>query len=95
MKTIIPCIFLTVLFAAAFAACRSDDAKSTAAELSLAVEAGARAATEAMALPAGSYERENAILSIRAKETELRMAGFEECADSFAEAAGRIILPKL
>lgn len=61
----------------------------------MAAKAGAEAAQHAVALPAGSYERDDAILAIRAKETELRMAGFEECADSFAAAAERIILPKL
>lgn len=77
------------------AGCYSDDAKSTAAELDMAAKAGVEAAQQAMALPPGSYERDDAILAIRAKETELRMAGFEECADSFAAAAERIILPKL
>lgn len=65
------------------------------AELRAAAEAGRRAAAEALEFPEGSMQREGAIIRIRARETELRDAGFPSCADSFAVAAGRVLAPAL
>jgi len=76
-------------------ACSDNADKATLEELALAADTGCRAAERAIALPVGSMARENAIFAIRAKETELRMAGFDACADTFAAVAGKIILAAL
>ena len=60
-----------------------------------AADAGRMAAEKVLAYPEGSTEREGAIIGLRAKETEIRQAGFSEAADSFAAAAGRVLLLKL
>ncbi len=60
-----------------------------------AAEAGRKAAEKVLAYPEGSAEREGAIIGLRAKETEIRQAGFSEAADSFAAAAEQVLLPKL
>ena len=41
--------------------------------------------------PKESMAREKAIFEIRARETRLRDAGFEECADAYIEAAGAVL----
>lgn len=60
-----------------------------------AADAGRKAAEKVIAYPEGSAEREGAIIGLRAKETEIRQAGFPESADSFAAAAERVLLSKL
>lgn len=56
------------------------------------VKEQARIAAEAvLRLPSNTMERENAILSIRVKEQELRQRGFDVCADSFAIEAARVL----
>ncbi|MCM1067345.1 MAG: hypothetical protein NC418_07225 [Muribaculaceae bacterium] len=60
-----------------------------AAELHAATLSGEAAAAAVIDFPAGSMQREDAILAIRARESELRTAGFPTAADSFAAAAER------
>lgn len=60
-------------------------------ELAISASKGRSEANAALALPAGSMEREDAILAIRARETQMRMAGFEQCADTFAAAAREVL----
>ncbi len=64
-------------------------------DVNAAAAAGRKAAEKVIAYPEGSAEREGAIIGLRAKETEIRQAGFPEAADSFAAAAERVLLPKL
>ena len=52
-------------------------------------------ALDALKHPAGSMKREDAVLAIRAKETELRFAGFNACADTFAASAQKILLDSI
>lgn len=59
------------------------------AELAAASAAGTEAASGVALTRPGSMERQNAILAIRARETEIRHAGFPTAADSFAAAAER------
>ncbi len=68
---------------------RDDTCECNAAELHAAVESGSAAAARVSLTRPGSMERENAILSIRARESEIRRAGFPSAADSFAAAAER------
>ena len=93
MKYIFTIIILIIFLANT--SCSDVGGKATPEELALAADTGRKMAEEALSYPAGSMVRENAILSIRAKETELRMAGFEACADTFASVAGKIILDNL
>lgn len=65
------------------------------ANVEAAADAGRKAAEKVLVFPEGSAEREGAIIGLRAKETEIRQAGFSEAADSFATAAGQVLLPKL
>lgn len=59
------------------------------AELRAASLSGDSIASRVRSLAPGSMQREDAILAIRARETELRTAGFPSAADSFAAAAER------
>ena len=65
------------------------------AEIDAAKQAGVKMAQEALSKQEGSMEQENAILKIRARESELRNAGFPSCADSFAVSAERTLAPIL
>ena len=88
-------LIIVLSFTLVNSACSDSGEKASPEELALAADTGRKVAEEALSYPAGSMARENAILSIRAKETELRMAGFEACADTFASVAGKIILTGL
>lgn len=77
---------IAVLVAAASCSNGSD---ATDAELKVSHEAGRRHAEAALRLPENSMEREKAVLAIRARETRLRDAGFESCADAYIESAAR------
>lgn len=60
----------------------------SAEELALASAAGHAAATfVADSTVAGTMQRDNAILSIRSRETRIRRSGYPTAADSFATAA--------
>ena len=67
-------------------ACKDDDGTSPAS-LAYAASCGHRDALEALQQEEGTMAREGAILAIRARETAIRDAGYEECADSYARAA--------
>ena len=75
---------IAVLVAAASCSNGSD---ATDAELKASHEAGRPQA--ALRLPENSMEREKAVLAIRVRETRLRDAGFESCADAYIESAAR------
>ena len=75
--------------AAMLSACSSGDA--TEKELNASRDAGRRQAEAALTYPKESMAREKAIFEIRARETRLRDAGFEECADAYIEAAGAVL----
>lgn len=66
-----------------------DTADSTPEEVALASESGRKAGLAVALTRQGTMERENAILEIRALESEIRAAGFPTAADSFAAAARR------
>lgn len=80
-------IVLLGLSAVVAAGCTSDTGNATAAEIDAAREAGTRHGQAAAALPAQTMQREKAIFEIRARETRLRNAGFDECADAYIDAA--------
>ena len=61
--------------------------------LEAAREAGRRDAESALSQPENSMKRENAVLAIRARETELRTKGYVHCADAYVEAAAGILFP--
>lgn len=72
------------------AACSSGQAPdSNPDEIAFAIDAGKRMGQQADSLEEGSMEHIKAILTIRARETEMRQAGFTVAADSFAAAAAR------
>lgn len=55
------------------------------------VAAGKKAAESALQYKAGSPERENAILAIRAAEYRLRQAGMNRSADSYVAGASTVL----
>lgn len=57
------------------------------AELAAARRSGDAAAAAVAVTRPGSMERQYAIMAIRARETEIRSAGFPSAADAFAAAA--------
>ncbi len=65
----------------------ADICDSNPAEVRAAAAAGEREGARVVHYPAGSMARENAILEIRARESEIRSAGFGAAADAFAGAA--------
>lgn len=73
----------------------SNTHEATEAELSLTREQAQIQAQRAISHADGSMERERAIFEIRSIETKLRQAGFNECADTFASTAHRIIFSKI
>lgn len=74
----------------ALTACSSERKPSTV-DIDAARAAGVAAAQYAATLEQGSMEQENAVLRIRARESELRRQGFEAEADTFAAAAERVL----
>ena len=56
-----------------------------------AVAAAQRDAAAANALPAGSMERQQQLLSIKAKESELRQQGFNHAADDYISTVNSLI----
>ncbi len=86
------------IYVAAFAllatSCATGTGNATQAELDAAREAGTRHGEAAAALPSQTMQREKAIFEIRARETRLRNAGFDECADAYIEAAHQALSSK-
>lgn len=84
---------LTLLFGLIIAGASScsNGSDATDAELKLTREAARRHATEALSFPENNMEREKAILAIRARETRLRDAGFEACADAYINEAAETL----
>lgn len=76
---------------ATLASCSENSGDATVAELKAAREAGRKQAQIVVNLPENSMEREKAIFQIRARETRLRDAGFESCADAYIEAAAEVL----
>lgn len=70
-------------------ACAGGDGSRRATEA--AEETGRRDAREAMSAPANSMEREKGVFAIRARETGLREAGLDSCANAYARGAYEII----
>ncbi|MDE7426493.1 MAG: hypothetical protein K2M79_01660 [Muribaculaceae bacterium] len=56
-------------------------------ETARAAETGARHGKRAAELPPESYEREEALLDIKARESHLRAAGLNSAADAYIKAA--------
>lgn len=79
--------YIYILSILAFASCADATPDATPAELDAAAQAGCRMADSAKSFNAESKERIGAIMAIRARETELRRAGFSSCADTFAASA--------
>ncbi len=74
------------------AACSYDSGHDcTSDEIELAEQTGVEDAMKVVALPATGMEHEEAILAIRAKEEQLRDAGFISAADAYADAAQRTL----
>ncbi len=59
-----------------------------------AIQAGHRDAAEVLDTPPGSMERDNALLKIRARETNLRKAGFNHAADDYINSARDLLIKK-
>lgn len=71
----------------------ADDARDcTDDEIALATQSGRDAASKVVQLPAGSMQREGAILHLRARETELIEAGYPSAAEAFAAGAEEILV---
>lgn len=81
---------LLISLTAALSAC-SNGTNATDAELELSRNAGSEHARKVLALPENSMEREKAIFAIRARETRLRDAGYEDCADAYIHAAAGVL----
>lgn len=88
MRIIRP-IFISLL--TILASCSGNSGDATDAELKAAREAGRKQAQIVADLPENSMEREKALFQIRARETRLRDAGFESCADAYIEAAAEVL----
>lgn len=74
------------------AGCRYDNGHDcTADEIEFAEQCGIEDAVKAVAIPVADMAHEDAILNIRAKEEELRQAGFNSAADAYADAAERTL----
>lgn len=67
---------------------------STPEEIALARRSGREAGLAVGRYREGSMDREGAILEIRARETEIRTAGFTIAADTFAAAAAAAMREK-
>lgn len=63
------------------------EADSTSEEIAAAEAAGTEAGHAVASTPPNSMERERAVLEIRARESQLRNAGFPSAANSYAGAA--------
>lgn len=63
------------------------ESDSTSEEIAAAVVAGTEAGDAVAATQPNSMERERAVLAIRARESQLRNAGFPTAAESYAGAA--------
>lgn len=74
---------------------QSEDRHASAEDIQVAKATAATEAKHVLELAPSSMEQEKAILSIRAHESAIRQAGFDECADSFAAEAQRILNPIL
>ncbi|MCH5220844.1 MAG: hypothetical protein J1F05_00725 [Muribaculaceae bacterium] len=61
------------------------------AEMAAAAESGKTAGEKVLETAPGSMQREEAIFEIRARETEIRAAGFPTAADAFAAAAEEVM----
>lgn len=85
--TSIICILLT-LFAVSCG--RSDDGCS-ADDILACQTAGERDAQKVVDAKSDSFERERAVIAIRARETSLRRAGFDNGADAYIDAASIVL----
>ena len=88
MKHTIHTIFL--LSAACAVSCGTS-ADNSGPAMKAAAEAGRRDASEVMAHPSGSMDREKGVFAIRARETELRESGLDSCANAYARGAYAVI----
>ena len=82
--------WLGVLILSTFvmAACSYDSGHDcTTDEIELAQQCGEEDAMKVVKIPVSEMAHEEAILQIRAKEQELRNAGFSSAADAYADAA--------
>lgn len=70
--------------------CRADDG-STEADLAAARAAGERDAAAVVEAAPNTYEREHAVLAIRARESAMRDAAFPDAADAYIEAAHAVL----
>ncbi|MDE5629293.1 MAG: hypothetical protein K2I69_07010 [Muribaculaceae bacterium] len=86
---------IAILLASICFSCGNTRSEANDAELEEAAATGRSMALDALKHPAGSMKREDAVLAIRAKETELRFAGFNACADTFAASAQKILLDSI
>ncbi len=85
-----------VMLSVVAVACSGDGEKrASEADINAAKEAARTEAAKVLELSEGTMAQEKAILAVRAHESEIRMAGFEECADSFAAEAQRVMMPVL
>lgn len=88
-------LIYTIITISLFSCSGSGVKRASKADIAAVKEAAAVEAAKVFEHPEGSMRQEAAILSVRAKESALREAGFEECADSFAAEAKRILMPVL
>lgn len=84
-------IFVVIILSFLIVACGDGLPHATVAELEASTNSGYRDAINVCQTKANSMERERAILSIRARETKLRQAGYFECADAYVSAAEKVL----
>lgn len=84
-------IFTAIVAACILAACGSEAKNEVTANERLAADQGRMAAEEAMKQPAGSMQRQAAILKIRATQEKILQLGDTAAANAYASAAGEVL----
>lgn len=88
-------LIFAILCAALLVGCADNERHASKEDIEVAKDAARREAAKVLEAADGSMEQERLILSVRALESNIRRAGFEECADSFAAEAQRVMTPVL
>lgn len=79
------------LAAMALCGCGRASDGCTETDLNASREAGRRDAAVAVAADSASHERDGAVMSIRARETRLREAGYYVAADAYVDGAAEVL----
>lgn len=84
--------FCTIVLLILLCSCARNDDGTTQADIEAARSAGARDAMAAAATDSLSYGRDSALMEMRARESQLREAGFPCAADAYAQSAAQTLL---